>query len=82
MSRATNSLVLNPRNQLYRTQNMKEHAPSRAEAMQRMGKQPNLSRRPMTIRDSPMVVGFDQEGYKKLIELSALLAEENTKQWR
>lgn len=36
----------------------------------------------MAIRDSPMVVGFDQEGYKKLIELSALLAEENTKQWR
>jgi len=45
---------------------MKEHAPSRAQANQRMGKQPNLIRRPMVIRDSQIVVGFDQKAYKEL----------------
>ena len=29
-------------------------------------KQPNLIRRPMVIRDSQMVVGFDQKAYKEL----------------
>ncbi len=59
---------LNPRNELFRTQNMKEHPPSRAEAIQLMAKEPNLIRRPVVIRGSQMVLGFDEEAYKKLLK--------------
>jgi arsenate reductase-like glutaredoxin family protein len=59
---------LNPRNELYRTRNMKEHPPSRAEAIQLMAKEPNLIRRPLVIRRSQMVLGFDEEAYKKLLK--------------
>lgn len=58
---------LNSRNELYRTQNMKEHPPSRAEAIRLMAKEPNLIRRPLVIRGSQMVLGFDEEAYKKLL---------------
>jgi arsenate reductase-like glutaredoxin family protein len=59
---------LNPRNELYRTRNMKEHPPSRAEAIRLMAKEPNLIRRPVVIRDSQMVLGFDEEAYKRLLK--------------
>lgn len=59
---------LNPRNEVYRTQNMKEHPPSRAEAIQLMAKEPNLIRRPIVMRGSQMVLGFDEETYRKLLK--------------
>ena len=59
---------LNPRNEVYRTQNMKEHPPSRAEAIQLMAKEPNLIRRPIVMRGSQMVLGFDEEAYRKLLK--------------
>jgi arsenate reductase-like glutaredoxin family protein len=59
---------LNPRNELYRRQNMKEHPPSRAEAIQLMAKEPNLIRRPIVMRGSQMLVGFDEEAYRKLLK--------------
>lgn len=59
---------LNPRNELYRTQNMKDHPPSRSEAIQLMAKEPNLIRRPVVIRGSQMILGFDEEAYKKLLK--------------
>jgi arsenate reductase-like glutaredoxin family protein len=59
---------LNPRNELYRAQNMKEHAPSRSEAIQLMAKEPNLVRRPVVIRGTQMVLGFDEEAYRKLLK--------------
>lgn len=59
---------LNPRNELYRARNMKEDPPSRAEAIQLMAKEPNLIRRPLVIRGSQMVLGFDEEAYKKLLK--------------
>lgn len=59
---------LNPRNELYRTENMKEHPPSRAEAIQLMAKEPNLIRRPLVIRGAQMVLGFDEEAYRKLLK--------------
>src|SRR5439155_10300182 len=52
----------------YRTQNMKERPPSRAKAIQLMAKEPNLIRRPVVMRGSQMVLGFDEEGYKKLLK--------------
>jgi len=59
---------LNPRNELYRTRNMKEHPPSRSEAIQLMAKEPNLIRRPLVIHGSQMILGFDEEAYKKLLK--------------
>lgn len=59
---------LNSRNELYRAQNMKEHPPSREEAIQLMAKEPNLIRRPILIRGSQIVLGFDEEAYKKLLK--------------
>ena len=59
---------LNMRNELYRTRNMKEHPPSRVEAIKLMAKEPNLIRRPVVLRGSQMVLGFDEEAYRKLLK--------------
>ncbi len=57
---------LNPRNELYRTRNMSEHPPSRAEALKLMATEPNLIRRPVLISGSQIIVGFDEAAYRKL----------------
>lgn len=59
---------LNTRNELYRTRDMKEHPPSRAETIKLMSKEPNLIRRPVVLRGSQMVLGFDEEAYRKLLK--------------
>ena len=59
---------LNTRNELYRTRKMKEHPPSRAEAIKLMAKEPNLIRRPVVLQGSKMVLGFDEEAYRKLLK--------------
>jgi len=59
---------LNPRNELYRTRKMKDHPPSRPEAIKLMAKEPNLIRRPVLLRGSQMVLGFDEEAYKELVK--------------
>ena len=59
-------LFLNTRNELYRERNMKEHPPSRAEALKMMAAEPNLIRRPVVIAGKQIVLGFDEEALKKL----------------
>ena len=59
---------LNTRNEFYRTRNMKEHPPSRAEAIKLMAKEPNLIRRPVVQRGTQMVLGFDEEGFRRLVK--------------
>ena len=59
---------LNTRNELYRTRGMKEHPPSRAEAIKLMAKEPNLIRRPVVLRGSRMVLGLDENEYKTLLK--------------
>jgi arsenate reductase (glutaredoxin) len=59
---------LNTRNEIYRTRKMKEHPPSRGEAIKLMAKEPNLIRRPVVLRGSQMVLGFDEEAYRKLLK--------------
>ncbi len=60
-------LFLNPRNELYRERNMKSHPPSRAEALKLMAAEPNLIRRPVVIRGSKIVLGFDEKALKELV---------------
>jgi arsenate reductase-like glutaredoxin family protein len=59
---------LNTRNELYRARKMKDHPPSRAEAINLMAKEPNLIRRPVVIRGSQIVLGFDVAAYRKLVK--------------
>jgi arsenate reductase-like glutaredoxin family protein len=62
---------LNQRNELYRTKNMKEKPPSRAQAIKLMAKTPNLIRRPVVIRGDLIVLGYDEEAFKKLLKQNA-----------
>jgi arsenate reductase-like glutaredoxin family protein len=59
---------LNPRNELYRQQQMKEHPPARDAALKLIAQEPNLIRRPIVIRGEKMVLGYDEEGLKRLAE--------------
>ena len=59
---------LNTRNELYRSRKMKEHPPSRAEAIKLMAKEPNLIRRPVVLRGSEVVLGFDEVAYRKFVK--------------
>ncbi len=57
---------LSTRNELYRTRNMAEHPPTRAEALKLMSKTPNLIRRPLLISGSQIIIGFDEAAYRQL----------------
>jgi arsenate reductase-like glutaredoxin family protein len=57
---------LNPKNQLYRSRNMKEHPPSRKEALHLMAQEPNLIRRPIVRRGNQWFFGFDAERLQAL----------------
>jgi arsenate reductase-like glutaredoxin family protein len=59
---------LNTRNELYRTRNMKGNPPSRAEAIRLMAKEPNLIRRPIVIKGSQIVLGYEEDAFKKLLK--------------
>ena len=59
-------LFLNSKNELYRRRKMKEHPPSRAEALKLMAAEPNLIRRPVVIKGQRIVLGYDEEALKKL----------------
>jgi arsenate reductase-like glutaredoxin family protein len=59
---------LNARNELYRARKMKEHPPMRAEAIKLMAKEPNLIRRPIVLQGSQIILGLDEETYRKLLK--------------
>ena len=57
---------LNTRNELYRTRKMSENPPSRDEALTLMAAEPNLIRRPVALRGSEIVLGYDEEALSHL----------------
>ncbi|MBZ5661803.1 MAG: Spx/MgsR family RNA polymerase-binding regulatory protein [Acidobacteriia bacterium] len=57
---------LNTRNELYRTRKMSVNPPSREEALKLMAAEPNLIRRPVVIRGSELVLGYDEEALKRI----------------
>ena len=57
---------LNPRNELYRESNMKEHPPTRSAALKLMAQTPNLIRRPVVIAGKQIILGYDEDALKKL----------------
>ena len=52
---------LNTRNELYRERGMKENPPPRAEALRLMSENPNLIRRPILVKGSQIILGYDEE---------------------
>jgi arsenate reductase-like glutaredoxin family protein len=59
-------MFLNSRNELYRERGMKENPPPRAEALKLMAANPNLIKRPILVKGSQIVLGFDEEGLANL----------------
>lgn len=57
---------LNTRNDLYRERHMAENPPTRIEAIKLMSKTPNLIRRPLLVRGSQIIIGFDEAAYRIL----------------
>jgi Spx/MgsR family transcriptional regulator len=57
---------LNTRNELYRNRNMSQNPPSREEALKLMAAEPNLIRRPVVLRGTEMVLGYDEEALGKI----------------
>jgi Spx/MgsR family transcriptional regulator len=59
-------VFLNTRNELYRARKMGQNPPSRDEALRLMAGEPNLIRRPVVMRGSDIVLGYDEEGLKRI----------------
>jgi Spx/MgsR family transcriptional regulator len=59
-------MFLNTRNELYRTRKMGQNPPSRDEALQLMAAEPNLIRRPVVLRGTDIVLGYDEEALKRI----------------
>lgn len=60
-------LFLNSRNELYRERNMKEHPPTRAEAVKLMAQHANLIKRPLLVRGQRVVYGFDEDEFRRVM---------------
>jgi arsenate reductase-like glutaredoxin family protein len=57
---------LNSRNELYRERGMKENPPARDEALRLMSENPNLIKRPILVKGSEIVLGYDEEALAKV----------------
>ena len=58
---------LNTRNELYRRMKMAQHPPSPSDTLRLMAKNPNLIRRPITVRGGDRVLGFDEVALARLL---------------
>ena len=58
---------LNSRNEMFRSMGMKENPPSREEALRLMAANPNLIKRPILVKGSRIVLGYDEEGLSGLV---------------
>ena len=52
---------LNTRNELFRERGMKENPPPRDEALRLMSEHPNLIKRPILVKGSEIILGYDEE---------------------
>jgi arsenate reductase (glutaredoxin) len=60
-------LFLNSRNELYRERGMRDNPPPRAEALRLMAENPNLVKRPILVKDSEIVLGFDEDAIAAMV---------------
>jgi Spx/MgsR family transcriptional regulator len=59
-------MFLNTRNVLYRMREMGQNPPSREDALKLMADEPNLIRRPVALRGADIVLGYDEDGLKRI----------------
>jgi arsenate reductase len=57
---------LNSRNELYRESGMKENPPSRPEALKLMAANPNLIKRPILVKGSRIILGYEEEELRSI----------------
>ena len=57
---------LNSRNELYRERGMKENPPPRDEALKLMSENPNLIRRPILVKGSQIILGYDEQALSEV----------------
>jgi arsenate reductase len=57
---------LNTRNELFRERGMKESPPPRDEALRLMSENPNLIKRPILVKGSQIILGYDEEALSKV----------------
>lgn len=57
---------LNPRCETYRKKKLKDHPPSRRQAVGMMAVDPNLIRRPVIVAGGRVVIGYDENGMVRL----------------
>jgi arsenate reductase-like glutaredoxin family protein len=62
------SEFLNTRSASYRQHGFKKQPPGRSQAIQLMAQDPNLIKRPITVKGGTKVVGFDQAKLLALID--------------
>ena len=60
-------LFLNTRNELYREQGMSRNPPTRKEAIRSMSEHPNLIKRPILVKGSKIVLGWNPEELEKMV---------------
>ena len=60
-------LFLNSRNELYRQRGMGESPPPREEALKLMSENPNLIKRPILVKGTQIVLGFDEPAMAGLV---------------
>jgi arsenate reductase-like glutaredoxin family protein len=58
---------LNSRNELFRERDMRNHPPPRSEALRLMSLHPNLIKRPIFVKGSEILVGFDEGAVMEII---------------
>lgn len=58
---------LNTRTSMYREQNMKANPPTKAQAIKFMAQDPNLIKRPITLKGRAKVIGFDADKLRALV---------------
>ena len=58
---------LNTRNERYRELKLKDHPPSRKEALKLMAETPNLIRRPLLFSGDDVVFGFDEAAFTRAL---------------
>ncbi len=58
---------LNTRSALYRERGFKATPPTKAQAIKLMAQEPNLIKRPITVRGRSKVIGFDESKLRALV---------------
>jgi arsenate reductase-like glutaredoxin family protein len=58
---------LNTRSALYRERGLKDHPPTKAQAIKLMAQEPNLIKRPITVKGRRKVIGFDESQLRALV---------------